>query len=131
MDDEDSLLGMVLDGDVPHPRSSHRFADGLGIVDIILTGPPLVSIRRGQFGIHDTRLVTELPKRPRPIVGTGTGFHPDATRGKISKPGEDFSPFQRTSKLAMLLLVDTIENETDLDRSIPTRISSDVDLPLV
>ena len=44
-------------------------------------------------------------KLPHPIVGTGTGFHPDATGGKISEPGEDFNPLQRTFEVAMLLLI--------------------------
>ena len=114
MDDQNGLLGVVLDGHVPHLGAAHRFADGLGIIGVVLAGSPLMAVRCDQFGIHDARLVAELLQFSRPMMGAGASFHPDATRGKIAEVGQELGALQRPLDLALLLLVNAIEDKKRL-----------------
>lgn len=77
MNQQDGLLIDAFNGDEAHSRSPCRFADGDGVVEIILPGAALVAIGGDEAGIDDPGLMAELGELPRPVVGAGAGLHGD------------------------------------------------------
>ena len=79
-------LRHALGRDNAHRRATDRFADGLGIVCVILVG---LDVRFHKLRRHQPYAVTELTQPARPRVRTTTAFQTDqATRqiGKVRRP---------------------------------------------
>ena len=71
MDGQDGLLLDRLQGYEAHRRPSDRFADGSGVVGVVLS---TLSIRFDELGRHDLRNMTELEQLTRPVLRSGAGL---------------------------------------------------------
>jgi hypothetical protein len=82
------LLLHPFDGHKAHGGLGHGFTDGFGIAGIVL--------RRLHIGFDklwgdQPHVVAMLAKTPGPVMGTPTGFHPNAERWYIRNKGQQFT----------------------------------------
>ena len=83
------LLIFGLDRDKAHVGPTDGFADGLGIVVVILAA---LAIRSDKAGRNDPGIVAEFGQLPGPVVRAGTGFHADQGRWQLCEERQQFSP---------------------------------------
>src|SRR5580698_3866562 len=68
------LLLRELHRNESHVRSSHRFADRLGIITVVLSA---LAIRSHELWGHQLHNVAKHDEPACPLVRTGAGFHTD------------------------------------------------------
>ena len=69
------ILGF--DGNETHVGSGHRFANGGGVIGVVLALLALEAVRRDELGCHQFGRMAQLDELPCPMVGAGAGFHAD------------------------------------------------------
>ena len=83
------LLGR-LHGDDVHVRAGRGFADGGGIIGVILAAAALHAVRRDELAGNQARLQAQLLQPSGHMVGARTGLHRDeAALGKRGRPVEE------------------------------------------
>ena len=82
---QDRLLLLARDRHEVHARSSHRFANRLRIVGVVL---PSSAIRDHELCRDQPHRVSELRQFSRPIMGAGASFHTNQARRKLGKVGQ-------------------------------------------
>jgi hypothetical protein len=89
---EDGLVGHRLHWHKVHVRTGHGLADGFGIVAIVFR---VLAVWSHNLGRHQSHRVADLRACACPVLGPGTGIHPDETGGESGHDG----PYCATGEL--------------------------------
>jgi hypothetical protein len=114
MDHDLSLLVLRFDRHEAHARAASGFADRLGVVGIVLTGPPLPPVRGDESRIDDLGLVPHRAQRPRPVMGTRSGFHRHHRRPLLRKEDQQLTANHRLANHHALGGIHPADRETAL-----------------
>jgi hypothetical protein len=94
---------------------SHGFTDGFGIASIVLRR---LHIRFDQWWGDQPHVVAMFANTPGPVMGTPTGFHPDAEWWYIRDEGQQFTPGEALPEYHMpgVIHLDDVKHECcDID----------------
>jgi hypothetical protein len=99
---QEALLLNGFDGHEVHVGSASGFADGSGIVGVVLAGLALQPVRRDKVGGNDARVQAHGAQAASPVVGAGAGLHRDHAIGRqLSAPEQEFVATERTTRDAL------------------------------
>ena len=108
------LLLDGLDRNEAHLRPARCFANGRGIMSIVLPALTAHSIRRDELGGHDARPVTQRSYTPRQVMRSGARLHSHHARRHRREDVEQLLAPDHTSHLHLARLIDAVQGENVL-----------------
>jgi len=102
---------MALDRYKAHAGPFHGFTDRFGVIAIIL---PAFAIGRDKAGHHDADPVAERDKLPAPMMGAGTGFHPDQAGRLLGQEGQQFGATEGFPEHGLAPSIDPVQTKAML-----------------
>lgn len=105
---EDGLLFDGFDGNEAHGRTADGFADGFGIVAVVLAA---LAIGDDEARGDDAGVVAEAAQLPCPVVGTGAGFHADDGRLQVGEEFEQFAARDGLPEHDLAVRIDAVHTE--------------------
>jgi hypothetical protein len=111
MHGENGLRLFRLDRHKAHVRPAHGFADGLGIIGVVLAA---LAVGGDELGRHQSGIVAQLDQFPCPVVGAGTGLDADQADRRIGEEGEHLAAGEGFLENGLALLIDAVDLENRL-----------------
>jgi hypothetical protein len=108
MQAENGLLFIALDRHEAHAGPSHRLANGLGVVAVVLAA---LAVGGDEARGHDPDPVTEPPQFPAPVMGARAGLHADQTRRELGEARQQLRPGQGLPQHDPAVLIHPVQTE--------------------
>ena len=116
-----------LDRHEAHVGPSHRLADRLGVVAVVLAA---LAIRRDELRRHQPHRVAERRKLPRPLVRAGARLHADQARRQLRDECDAAASRRTVLRSTITPAASTpCSEKTFFAKSIPTVVTLLMDFP--
>ena len=108
MQAEDGLLLDGFDGNEAHGGTADGFADGLGVVAVILAA---LAVGDDKARGDDAGVVPEIAQSARPMVGAAAGFHADDAGRQIGEAFEQLAAREGLLQHRLAVRIDAVHTE--------------------
>jgi len=105
---EDGLLFDGFDGDEAHGGTADGFADGFGVVAVVLAA---LAVRDDEARGDDAGGVADAAQSTRPMVGAAAGFHADDCGWQVGEAFEQLAARHGLLQHHLAMRIDAVHTE--------------------